>query len=499
MQSGQKVRDYVFEEKIGTGGMGEIWRALHAVLQRQVAIKMMDPHLARDPEFEQRFVQEARAQATLQHRHILQVTDFFSEGGVYYLVMPLFDGVSLEARLAQNRVPLPLVEAIKIAHDVLEGLDYAHQHGIIHRDVKPSNILLDASGHAYLLDFGIALMIGQDRRTRTGASLGTPHYMSPEQIQHPQKIDHRADVYSAGCVIYEMLTGRPPFGSFDEHGDTPFFVQQAHVAKVPEPVRKRNPTVPPGVDAVILRALAKDPDQRWSGCGEFLHSLENHGGAALFEDPRWSHSPPPPVSPLPLPSPMPTALPVPPDMGKGRLFWGLSSVFGCLILGVLMTVLVTVVGRARNQEEEPIGDEQTTDAAAPEPTSTADADPFAGQTPDQPATLPSPTPPEREVKAASPNQTQLISPMVTPSFDCLKASNNVERLVCSSPELAVLDLAMANAYRDLVAERTSPDQRKQLRDSQNHWLRRVRDRCPDIACLESTYESRIEELRSARR
>jgi eukaryotic-like serine/threonine-protein kinase len=222
MQSGQKVRDYLLEERIGVGGMGEVWRAIHTLLQRQVAIKAMDPHLAGDPEFEQRFVQEARAQAALRHPRILQVTDFFSEGGVYYLVMPLVEGVSLEKHLTQSRGPLALKEAVKIARDVLEGLDYAHKHGVIHRDVKPSNILLEESGHAYVLDFGIALMVGQGRRTRTGASLGTPHYMSPEQIQHPKTIDHRADVYSAGCVIYEMLAGRPPFHFLNEHEDSTF-------------------------------------------------------------------------------------------------------------------------------------------------------------------------------------------------------------------------------------------------------------------------------------
>ncbi|HYU34722.1 MAG TPA: protein kinase [Thermoanaerobaculia bacterium] len=331
MQSGQKIRDYVLAERIGTGGMGEVWRALHTTLQRQVAIKAMDPHLANDSESEQRFVREARAQAALHHPRILQVTDFFSEGGVYYLVMPLVDGVSLEKRLTRSRGPLPLAEAVLIARDVLEGLDYAHKNGVIHRDIKPSNILLDASGHAFLLDFGIALLIGQDRRTHTGASLGTPHYMSPEQIQHPKKIDHRSDVYSAGCVIYEMLAGRPPFCVPDEDEDSLFAIQQAHVRQTPEPVRRWNPSVPPLIDKAILRALAKDPAQRWNGCGEFLRALEAHRGDTILEDP------PRPPSPAPA------------GQGKSPLFWILSSVAGCLALAVLAAVLLT----ANKKEDKP--------------------------------------------------------------------------------------------------------------------------------------------------
>ena len=387
MQAGQKVRDYVFEEKIGAGGMGEVWRALHTVLQRRVAIKAMAPQLASDPELEQRFIQEARAQAALDHPRILHVTDFFSEGGVYYLVMRLIHGVSLEAHLARSGEPLALAEVVKIAHDVLEGLDYAHRHGIIHRDVKPSNILLDASGHACVHDFGIALLVGQDRRTRTGASLGTPHYMSPEQIQRPRKIDHRADVYSAGCVIYEMLAGRPPFDFSDEDADTSFLVQQAHVNQVPEPVRKWNPAVPLGIDAVILRALEKDPGQRWNGCGEFLRALEARRSDTLVEDSGRVPSPAPPVQPPPVPPPAPTPLPVPPPQETRPRSWVPGAVLGGLALVVLIAVLFY-----DRPGEEPIEEPLPMDTATAEPVSTTEAASFAAQTPYQPAPAPVPLP-----------------------------------------------------------------------------------------------------------
>jgi eukaryotic-like serine/threonine-protein kinase len=459
MQSGQKVRDYLLEERIGVGGMGEVWRAIHTLLQRQVAIKAMDPHLAGDPEFEQRFVQEARAQAALRHPRILQVTDFFSEGGVYYLVMPLVEGVSLEKHLTQSRGPLALKEAVKIARDVLEGLDYAHKHGVIHRDVKPSNILLEESGHAYVLDFGIALMVGQGRRTRTGASLGTPHYMSPEQIQHPKTIDHRADVYSAGCVIYEMLAGRPPFHFLNEHEDSTFVIQQAHVNQAPESVRRWNPTVPRWIDLVILRALAKDPDQRWNGCGEFLRALESHLSDTLFEDPKLP-SPSLPVPALPSPSPEPTAPSLPPRKGKGPLFLVLSSAFGCLALIVLTAVLITA------NKKEPIENK------APELPSTNDAGvgSFPAQTPSLTTARPEPV----------------------PSFDCRLAGLVAEKMICADSDIAQLDVEMADMYHTLW---TKGDDRKRLRAEQLRWMTQERNVCRTHECLLQVYRERIAALR----
>ncbi len=303
MQAGQRIRDYILGQKIGEGGMGEVWSAVHEVLERPVAIKAMAARLARDPQFEERFLQEARSQAILQHPRILGVTDFFRDGGEYYLVMPLVSGRPLDERLAEARGPLPLAEAVHIASEVLDALDYAHQRGIIHRDVKPSNILLDRDGRAYLTDFGIALLVGQDRRTRTGTSLGTPYYMSPEQIRAPRTIDHRSDVYSAACVIYEMLAGRPPFVPDEGEGDVDFMLKMAHLQRTPEPIRTWNPAVPAAVDAVVLRALAKTPDERYGGCGEFRRALDT---AALSAGP-----PPLPPTPRPVPPPIPPPLPVP--------------------------------------------------------------------------------------------------------------------------------------------------------------------------------------------
>ncbi|HMB53545.1 MAG TPA: serine/threonine-protein kinase [Thermoanaerobaculia bacterium] len=302
MQSGQQIRDYVLDRKIGEGGMGQVWTAHHQVLGRKVAIKAMSSHVAARPEFEGRFIQEAKAQATLSHPRILGVNEFFIHDDVYYLVMPYIDGESLESRLERAGGPLPLDRVLPLARDLLDALDYAHQRGIIHRDVKPSNILLDADGRAYLMDFGIALLVGKDRKTRTGTSLGTPYYMSPEQIR-TRDIDHRTDVYSIGCVLYEALAGRPPFMPLED-GDTDFLVMEAHLKRQAEPLHRVNPKVPEGISNLVSRAMAKEPTERFSGCGEFLralHAYEYHGTVE-----------PPPLRPRPAAAAPATAPPLPP-------------------------------------------------------------------------------------------------------------------------------------------------------------------------------------------
>jgi serine/threonine-protein kinase len=271
MQAGFVIRDYMLEEKIGEGGMGEVWRSRHRMLDKPVAIKVMAEQLLTDPQFEARFIQEAQAQARLQHPHIIGATDFFREQGRYYLVMPMIEGISLEERL--TRGPLPVEEALRISADVLAALDYAHQRAVIHRDVKPSNILIDREGRAFLTDFGIALMLGQERKTRTGVSIGTPHYMSPEQIRRPRSVDHRTDVYSFGCVLYEMLAGRPPFEADASEEETDYVIKEAHVHRTPEPVRRWNPSVPEAVDSIVMRSLAKNPDERFVSCGELAREF----------------------------------------------------------------------------------------------------------------------------------------------------------------------------------------------------------------------------------
>ncbi|HXM36492.1 MAG TPA: serine/threonine-protein kinase [Pyrinomonadaceae bacterium] len=280
---GRRIREWEIDGLLGEGGMGQVWRARHSLLNRAFAIKVIAQELLADPKFESLFLQEAGTQAELQHPHIIPTTDFFVEDGLHCLVMPYVEGQSLEERLERNRdpqtgkrMPLPLDEALGVAQQVLRALDYAHQHRVIHRDVKPSNILLDRRGNAYLTDFGVALKMDKPRTTSTGKVVGTSAYMSPEQIQRPREMDHRTDVYSFGCVLYEMLAGCPVFETEGVEGDTDFFIKESHIKRMPEPLRKRNPkaNLPEKIEAIVIKALAKNPNERFAGCGEFARALE---------------------------------------------------------------------------------------------------------------------------------------------------------------------------------------------------------------------------------
>jgi serine/threonine-protein kinase len=279
LQPGKQVKQYAIGGLLAKGGMGAVWQAWDTVRNETVAIKAVANDLIADPEFKVRIQDEARRHQRLQHPNIVPVLDVFEAEGHTCIVMQLINGMSLD-NLLEGRAPRrsDLHEAMAIIRDLLVALDYAHRHGIVHRDVKPSNVLLDKDHRSLLIDFGIALAMGEERRTRTGQIVGTPAYMSPEQITKPKSIDHRSDVYSVGCVFYEMLSGRPPFvKGQDGVGDTDFAIQHAHVTKRPLSLRSRVPHIPSDVDDLVMAALEKDPEQRIPGCQEFLRLLEAVG------------------------------------------------------------------------------------------------------------------------------------------------------------------------------------------------------------------------------
>ena len=266
------VGQYILETMIGRGGMAEVWRAKHMHLGNLVAIKFLSARFAGDPELEARFLNEGKSQAQLQHPNLVSATDFLQVDGRSYLVMQLIDGINLEQTIAEKGGPLDLQQVHEISWDVLSVLDFAHANGVVHRDVKPSNILIDHTGHVYLTDFGIALVLTEERRiTRAEMSVGTPDYMSPEQIMRPKAVDSRADIYSFGCVLYAMLTGGPPFGV---EGSTEFYVKDCHVRTAPPPIRDLNPSLSPQIEAVVLKCLEKDPADRFQTCGEVMRALD---------------------------------------------------------------------------------------------------------------------------------------------------------------------------------------------------------------------------------
>jgi hypothetical protein len=248
--------------------MGEVWLATHRVLGTQIAVKVLAPELTRDPRFRERFISEARVQARLSHPHIAHIQDFLEEGGRFAILMEWIPGGTVADVIDRARGPLSIEQTLRWAGQALEALDFAHRHGVVHRDVKPANLMLDGVGDIKVTDFGIAIALGAGRLTTTGKSVGTPQYMSPEQIMRPQSVDHRTDVYSMGVVLYEMLAGRVPFDA-----DTDYTLQRLHIEAPPPSLRNLNPLVPEWLESVVLQCLAKSPDDRFAGCASVAAAL----------------------------------------------------------------------------------------------------------------------------------------------------------------------------------------------------------------------------------
>jgi serine/threonine-protein kinase len=259
---------YEIERELGQGGMATVYLARDLKHHRQVAIKVVKPELAASIGSE-RFLREIATAARLTHPHILPLYDSGEAGGFLYYVMPYAEGESLRDRLVREK-QLPLDEALQIAREVADALSYAHSHDVVHRDVKPANILLE-SGHAVVADFGIARAIsaaGGETLTETGMTVGTPAYMSPEQAAGAKNLDGRSDLYALGCVLYEMLAGQPPFT-----GPTAQSLVHQHLSVAPRPVTDLRPAVPGCVAAAVQRALAKAPADRFTSVALFAEVL----------------------------------------------------------------------------------------------------------------------------------------------------------------------------------------------------------------------------------
>ncbi|MBL8978836.1 MAG: serine/threonine protein kinase, partial [Gemmatimonadetes bacterium] len=263
---------YRVERKLGEGGMATVYLAEDLKHQRKVALKVLRPELAAILGAE-RFLHEIRTTANLQHPHILPLHDSGQVESTVFYVMPFVEGESLRDRLDREK-QLPIEDAVRIASQVAGALDYAHRHGVIHRDIKPENILLH-DGSALVADFGIALAAsstGGTRMTETGMSLGTPHYMSPEQAMGEREITARSDVYALGVVAYEMLTGDPPFT-----GSTAQAIVARVVTEDPRSITLQRKTVPPHVEEAVLTALSKLPADRFATAAEFAAALAGQG------------------------------------------------------------------------------------------------------------------------------------------------------------------------------------------------------------------------------
>ena len=269
--AGTQIADYRVAEQIGQGGMAVVYRAWDERLQRQVALKILSPALAADESFRQRFIRESRAAAAVDHPNIIPVFETGEEGGLLFLAMRYVpDG---DARTLLRRTgPLPAERAVAIITSVAAALDAAHAAGLVHRDVKPSNMLMDMRpgqpDHVYLSDFGLTkAMQSTGSITGTGGFLGTVDYVAPEQIEG-RDVDARTDEYALACAAYELLSGTPPFPR-----DTAMAVLHAHLSTSAQPLSARRPGLPPEADGVLARGLAKVPRFRYASCGEFAAAL----------------------------------------------------------------------------------------------------------------------------------------------------------------------------------------------------------------------------------
>jgi eukaryotic-like serine/threonine-protein kinase len=278
---------YAVLERVGSGGMAEVYRARDELLGREVAVKVLSERFSRDRSFIERFRREAQSAANLNHPNVVSLFDYGADDGTYFIVMEFIEGKPLSEIIAEEGALMP-ERAAEIASDVARALERAHEGGLVHRDIKSSNIMITSSGETKVTDFGIARAVGGDDQatmTQTGMVIGTAAYLSPEQAQG-NPVDGRSDVYSLGVVLYEMLTGRTPF-----QGDTPLSIAYKHVREDARPPSDVDPDIPAALDSICLKALAKNPDNRFSTAremredlGRFLAGQAVHATPVLTED-----------------------------------------------------------------------------------------------------------------------------------------------------------------------------------------------------------------------
>ncbi len=324
----QTLGKYELRERIGRGGMAEVYKAYHAALDRFVAIKILHPFLGEEPEFKGRFEREARNVARLRHSNIIHVYDFEFDPrrDLYYMVMEYIDGLTLRDRLAEAGAegePIPVEEAIRIVTPLASAIAYAHSRGMVHRDIKPANIMIDADERVVLTDFGIARMVSGPNVTASGSMVGTPAYMSPEQGLG-QAGDHRSDIYSLGVVLYQLVTGATPFDA-----DTPIGIVLRHVNDPLPPPTTLNPDIPEPLEAILFKSLDKDPDRRYQDAAlmeQDLLAFQRYLALGSQKD----------ATPLPELTALATVQPSPVETSRQR---------GCLLwLVLLLAALAVAVG-----------------------------------------------------------------------------------------------------------------------------------------------------------
>ncbi|UCC89399.1 MAG: protein kinase [Anaerolineales bacterium] len=416
---GQTLGQYRIVEQIGKGGMATVFKAYQPGLDRYVAVKILPAYYVHEEGFSERFVREAKAIARLDHPNILPVYDFGQADGLSYIVMKYIAAGTLKDRLGQ---PLALEEALNILKQIAAALDHAHDQGILHRDVKPGNILIDDRDWVYLSDFGLAKMVeGSVQLTGSGVGVGTPAYMSPEQGQGMQ-VDRRTDVYALGIILYEMLTGRVPF-----EAETPMAVVVKQITSPLTLPRVINPAIPKSVERVILKALAKDAGDRFARAGELAQALEAtitrvgpaEAVATPTAPPVTGHVPqPPPAVAYPPTVPPARVAPSPayqvqPVAKKSSLpMLVVAGVAGLVVVGIVLVVaLILLLGRDRPGPTVPSAAVEITATLTPVPEALAVVE-TAEPTP--PTATATPVPTESPSPTSTPLPTDTPLPTSTP-------------------------------------------------------------------------------------
>jgi serine/threonine protein kinase/ligand-binding sensor domain-containing protein len=338
---GQNLGPYRILEQIGRGGMATVYKAFQPSMNRDVAVKVLPPHFMQDPSFAERFEREAHTVARLEHPHILPVHDYGkAEDGTTYIVMRYVKAGTLADLLKKNPISLP--EAVRLFEQIADALAYAHEQGIVHRDMKPSNILVDPRGQTFLTDFGLARMVEGSSELTGSMIVGTPTYMAPE-LGEGKPADERSDIYALGIILYEMATGRPPF-----EAETPMAVIIKHITEPLPLPRQLNPNIPESIERVILKALAKDPNARYQSVTDMLQALQQ----AMVEEPTW-------VSPAEVtlpPGPKPDQVVISPPKRRTWLWPVVGIVVLLLVVGVgVLALIFSGLGGEKRAEQDLLG------------------------------------------------------------------------------------------------------------------------------------------------
>ncbi len=393
---GVKLGSYEIIEPVGEGGMARIYKGFHAELNRYAAIKVVNWGLQEDPEFTERFRREAQAIATLRHPNIVQIYDFGEHSSGYFMAMEFIEGDDLAVQLRQSSVKnrlLPKNQIIKIIADVAAALDYAHAHHVIHRDVKPSNIMINREGQSILTDFGLVMLPAQASQRTLGSTFGTPHYVAPEQAISSASAVPASDLYSLGVVLYEMATGQLPFDD-----ESPLSVALKHVSDIPTPPTALNPNLPSKVEDVILKTLAKNPNERFASAGQM---------AAVLQE-AWDTNPTSPALPVTLPRAA-TTPPAKKSVLPAWLWVGVVAVVGGLVGGSALTLLPLF-----QPTPTPTAIAVIPPTLTPTPTASSTLAPSPTLTPAPPTDTPTLTPTSTATGTATPSPTPQSTNTPTP-------------------------------------------------------------------------------------